>query len=41
LFEDREIRAVWDENKEKWFFSVIDVVGVLSENKSNDLLESS
>jgi hypothetical protein len=20
LFEDREIRAVWDENKEEWFF---------------------
>ncbi|WP_224425183.1 BRO family protein [Methanobrevibacter sp. TMH8] len=33
LFEDREIRAVWDEDKEEWFFSVIDVVGVLSESK--------
>jgi len=29
LFKDREIRAVWDENKEKWFSSVIDVVRVL------------
>jgi len=26
LFEDREIRAIWDGDKEKWFFSVIDVV---------------
>lgn len=34
LFEDREIRAVWDEDKEEWFFSVIDVVGVLSESKN-------
>lgn len=33
LFEDREIRAVWDEDKEEWFFSVINVVGVLSESK--------
>ena len=34
LFEDREIRALWDEDKEEWFFSVIDVVGVLSESKN-------
>lgn len=34
LFEDREIRAIWDEDKEEWFFSVIDVVGVLSESKN-------
>ena len=25
LFEDRKIRSVWDEEKEKWFFSVVDV----------------
>lgn len=30
LFEDRKIRSVWDEEKEKWFFSVVDVVAVLS-----------
>lgn len=34
LFEDREIRAIWDEDKEEWFFSVIDVVGVLSESEN-------
>ncbi|MEA4957682.1 hypothetical protein SDC9_24012 [bioreactor metagenome] len=34
LFEDREIRAIWDEDKEEWFFSVIDVVGVLSGSKN-------
>jgi len=34
LFEDREIRVVWDEDEEEWFFSIIDVVGVLSESKN-------
>lgn len=33
LFNDREIRAVWDEDREEWFFSIIDVVGVLSESE--------
>ena len=31
LFEDRRIRAVWDEEKEEWLFSIVDVVGVLTE----------
>lgn len=34
LFQDKKIRAVWDENKEEWFFSVIDVVGILSESEN-------
>ena len=25
LFEDQPIRAAWDEEKEEWFFSVVDV----------------
>ena len=32
LFEDRKIRTVWDEEKEEWYFSVQDVVAVLSES---------
>ncbi len=31
LFEDKKIRTAWDEEKEEWFFSVVDVVGVLTE----------
>jgi hypothetical protein len=31
LFEDKRIRTAWDEEKEDWFFSVVDVVGVLTE----------
>ena len=30
LFEDQPIRTAWDEEKEEWYFSVVDVVGVLS-----------
>ena len=29
FFDDKEVRAVWDDEKVKWWFSVIDIVGVL------------
>lgn len=32
LFEGREIRSVWDEKKEDYFFSVVDVVGALTDS---------
>ena len=31
LFEEHKVRTVWDEDKEKWFFSVQDVVEILAE----------
>ena len=31
LFEDQPIRAAWDEEKEEWYFSIVDVVRVLTE----------
>lgn len=30
FFDDREVRAVWDEAAAKWWFSVLDIVGVLN-----------
>lgn len=33
LFGNDKIRAVWDEEQEKWYFSVVDVVAVLTESK--------
>ena len=33
LYENKEIRSVWDEEKEEWYFSVVDVVAVLTESK--------
>ena len=32
LFEDRKIRTAWDEEKEEWYFSVVDVVATLSDS---------
>ena len=32
LFESKKIRSVWDDNKEKWYFSIVDVVGVLTDS---------
>ena len=31
LFEEQTIRTAWDEEKEEWYFSVVDVVGVLTD----------
>jgi hypothetical protein len=32
LFEEKQIRSTWDENEEKWYFSIVDIVGVLSDS---------
>jgi hypothetical protein len=32
LFEDKKMRSQWDENNEKWYFSIIDVVEILTES---------
>ena len=31
-FEEREIRALWDEQREEWYFSIVDVIAVLTES---------
>ena len=36
LFEDQPIRTAWDEANEEWYFSVVDVVGVLSDQPDHD-----
>jgi hypothetical protein len=32
LFRDKKIRALWDNGQEKWYLSIVDVVGVLTES---------
>jgi len=32
LFHDKKIRVEWDSKTEKWYFSIVDVVGVLTDN---------
>lgn len=36
LFDDQEIRTAWDETREEWYFSIVDVVGVLTEQNEYD-----
>jgi cell filamentation protein len=35
FFDDREVRAVWDEECNKWWFSVLDIVAVLTDQDNN------
>ena len=32
LFEERKVRTVWDDEKEQWYFSIVDVVSVLTDS---------
>jgi hypothetical protein len=32
LFENNKIRSIWDDEKENWYFSVIDIISILSES---------
>lgn len=31
-FENRQIRSHWDEQQEKWYFSIVDVIAVLADS---------
>ena len=33
LFEDKKVRTAWDDEREEWYFSIVDVCGVLTESK--------
>ena len=32
LFEEKKVRTVWDDEQEKWYFSIVDVCGVLTDS---------
>ena len=34
LFEERKVRTVWDDELEKWYFSIVDVIGSPEEHTS-------
>ncbi|MCL2152041.1 MAG: Bro-N domain-containing protein [Oscillospiraceae bacterium] len=34
VFEEKHVRTVWDEEAEKWWFSIVDVIGVLTEQST-------
>ena len=33
LFKERKVRTVWDDEQEKWYFSIVDVCAVLTDSK--------
>ena len=32
LFEDKKVRTVWDDEQEKWYFAIVDVIAILTES---------
>ena len=32
LFQDRQVRSVWDDEQEQWYFSIVDVVAILTDS---------
>ena len=36
LFEEKRVRTVWDDQLEKWYFSIVDVCGVLTDQVDYD-----
>jgi len=36
LFEEKKVRTVWDDEQEKWYFSVVDVCAVLTDQPDYD-----
>lgn len=35
LFEEKKVRAIWDDKEEKWYFSIVDVVGILTDSPNS------
>jgi len=33
LFEQKQVRSIWDAEEEKWYFSIIDIIEVLTETE--------
>ena len=33
IFEEKKVRTLWDDEQEKWYFSIVDVCAVLSDSK--------
>lgn len=36
IFEDKKVRISWNEEEEDWYFSIVDVVGILTEQEGYD-----
>lgn len=36
LFEEQKVQTKWDDEKQKWFFSIVDVCGVLTDQPDEE-----
>ncbi len=35
IFEQKQVRSIWDEDNEKWYFSIVDVIAVLTHQSTH------
>ncbi|MBM2815297.1 MAG: antirepressor [Ignavibacteria bacterium] len=40
LFEQKQIRIHWNADEEKWYFSIVDVIGILTDDSIRSIEES-
>lgn len=40
IFEEKKVRTIWDDEQEKWFFSIVDVCAVLTDQPNYDLAKN-
>ena len=40
IFEQKKVRTMWDEEKQEWFFSIVDVCAVLTDQDDYDLAKN-
>ena len=40
IFEQKKVRTAWDEEKQEWFFSIVDVCAVLTDQDDYDLAKN-
>ena len=40
IFEQKKVRTMWDEEKQEWFFSIVDVCAILTEQDDYDLAKN-
>jgi len=36
LFEQKQVRSIWNEEEEKWYFSIVDIISVLTESPNSN-----
>ena len=37
LFDQKQVRRHWDEDKELWYFSIVDIIGILTDSSNSQV----